>query len=305
MMKNPLLLSLVAAIVCTNATLASGEPAQTKLDAELDVSLEYNSSLAVEELDRATNEGDTAALVNGKLNGQWGITDRSTLQGGYSYLLKNYQDNNDFDMAIHQLSVDGSHDFDLLTVGANHFFAKAELDGDDFLDLNQSSIYGSKLFDQRIFVRAAADFRDKEFDDRPERNADSQGLGSDVYVFFNNAKTYVSVGINGEREDARAAELNYDGLTFKSKVSNKFQVMDRNSQLALSYRYVDRDYDNTDPLIGSARRDRRHTTRLEWEVELIPHLDVVSAVEYGDYSSNLDSADYSDTKALLALRLKL
>lgn len=304
-MKNPVLMPLVAATVCANALLAYGEPAKTKLDAELDVGMEYNSSLAVEELDRTTSESDNALLVRGKLNGQWGVTDRSTLKGGYSYLSKNYRNNSAFDMAIHQLFVDGSHDFDLLTVGASHHFAKAELDGDDFLDLNQSSIYGSRLFDKRIFVRVAADFRDKEFDGRPERNAYSQGLGSDVYVFFNNAKTYVSVGINGERENAKAAELDYDGLTFKSKVSNKFRVMDRDSKVGLSYRYVDRDYDNTDPLIGTERRDRRHTTRLEWELELVPHLDLVSAVEYGDYRSNLDSADYSDTKALLALRLKL
>lgn len=304
-MKKPLLLSLAAAIVCANTTLAYAEPAKTKMDAELDVGLEYNSSLAVDELDTTTNQSDTATLFNGKLNGQWGVSDRSTLRGGYSYLSKNYRDNSDFDLAIHQLSADASHDFDLLTVGVSHFFARAELDGDHFLDLNQSSLYGSKLFDKRIFVRVAADVRDKAFDGRPERDADSLGLGSDVYVFFNDAKTYVSVGINGEQEDARASELDYDGLTFRSKLSNKFRMMNRDNKLALSYRYVDRDYDNTDPLIGSARADRRHTTRLEWEVELMKHLGVVSSLEYGDYQSNLDSADYSDTKAMLALRLKL
>lgn len=304
-MKRPLLLTAIAGALCAAATLAHAERAKNQVTAELEAGGEYTSALAVEELDRSTSESDTAMVLRGKVDGQWGAAEKTTLKGGYSYLSKNYRDNSDFDLAIHQLFADASYDFDVLTLGASHFLAMAELDGDDFLDLNQSSLYASKLFDKRIFLRLAADFRDKEFDGRPERDAYSKGLGSDLYVFFNNAKSYVSVGLSGEAEDAQAPELDYDGLGLRSKISHAFPLMNRGSKVSLSYNYVDRDYDNTDPLIGAARDDRRHATRLEWELELVPHLDLVSGVEYRDYNSNLTSANYSETLASLALRLKL
>lgn len=304
-MTKSILAALIASALCAATASSHADRADTQLNAELDVGLEYDSNLSVEELDRSSNEGDTSTLVRAKLNGQWGASDDLTLKGGYSYLGKNYRDNSAFDLAIHQLFADASYDLSLVTLGASHFLAMAELDGEDFLDLNQSSLYASKLFDKRIFVRVAADFRDKDFDNSPERNADNQGLGADVYFFFNNARSYVSLGLSGEQEDARAAELNYDGINFKSQLSNKFKLLERESKLVLGYQYMDRDYDNTDPLIGTARGDQRHATKLDWEVELMPHLAVVSTLEYRDYNSNLDSADYSESLASIALRLKL
>jgi hypothetical protein len=301
-MKYMIAISAAGLLLTANAY---GEKAKTKFDAELEAGAEYDSTLSVEELDRSTNQSDTAALLNGKLNGQWGATDRLTLKAGYSYQGKNYEDNSDFDFAIHQWHGDAAYDFSHFTLGASHYLAMADLDGNDLLDLNQSSIYASKLFDNHIFVRLAGNFKDKDFDSRPERDADSTGLEGDVYFFFNNARSFVSVGISSDEEDARSAELDYDSLGLKSKIQNKFTLLGKASKASLSYRYTDRDYDNITPQLGGPRSDRRQVAKLEWEMEMMPHLDIISALEYGDYDSNLNSVDYTETLASLSLRLKL
>ena len=284
---------------------AHGEKAKTIFDAELEAGLEYDSTLSVEELDRSTDQSDTARLLKGKLEGQWGATEALTLRGGYSYLGKSYHDNGDFDFDIHQFFGDAAYDLGAFTVGASHHFATAALDGDDLLDLHQSSLYVSRLFDERLFLRLAGNFRDKAFDGRPERDADGAGVDGDVYLFFNEAKSFVSVGISADREDAEGPQFDYEGIGVKAKAHNKFRFLGKPSEVALSYRYTDRDYDSITPEIGAKRNDRRQTTRLEWEVEMVPHLDVVSALEYGDYDSNLDSSNYSESLASVGLRLKL
>ncbi len=276
-----------------------------KLDAELDLGMEYDSNLTVEELDRSTSTSDTALLLRGKLDGQWQASDKLSLRGGYSYLSRNYRDHSEFDLAIHQLYGDLSYEFEPATLGASHHYARARLDGSDLLDLHQTSLYASRLFDQRIFLRLAADFRDKQFDDRDARDAQSEGLSSDVYVFFNRARTYVSAGISGESEDAKGAEFDYDGWTLKSKVSHKFPLAEKTTQLSLAYRFEDRQYDHLHPLIGNERDDTRHTAKLEWEVGLNDHVAVISSLEYRDFHSNLESVDYTKNLASLALRLKL
>lgn len=302
-----LLSGLLAAGLCSGYLLpAQADRAETKItDAELDLGVEYDSTLSVEELDVSRNNADTALLMRGKLNGQWGVADNFTVKGGYSYLGRDYRDFSEFDLDIHQLFVDAAYDFSVVTLGASHYYATAALDGSDLLDLNLTSLYASRLFDDRIFVRLAGNFRDKQFDGRPDRDADSKGLDADIYFFFNRAKTFVSVGLSGEDEDARSAEFDYSGITFKTKAQHRFKLMGRDSKLALSWQYTDRDYDNVTPLIADKRNDERSITRFEWEQGLIPHLDVVTMLEYGDYSSNLDAVNYSETVASVALRLKL
>ncbi len=302
MKKHPLV-TLAAALLSSG--LAHADKADTTFNAELEAGLEYDSNLSVEELDRISTQSDTAYLLKGKANGQWGATDKLTVKGGYSYAGKTYQDYGKFDLAIHQLFADAAYDVGQFTVGASHYYALARLDNSDFLDLNLTSVYASTLINKQIFVRAAGNVQNKHFDGRSNRNAENLGLDGDVYYFFNQGKTFVSVGVSIDEEDANGAEFDYSGIGFKSKVQNKFDLMGKESKLALSYRYVDRDYDHPTPAIGEARNDTRHTTRLSWEVALQPYLDVVSALEYGDYDSNLSSVNYSETVGSVTLRLKM
>src|SRR5690606_33372262 len=142
------------------------------------------SSLKVDGLERTVHQNDNPRLLRGDLKAEWEATENPPLKGGYYYLGRNYRDKSEFDLASHMGFGDLSYDFDLATLGASHYLAHAELDDRDFLTLNQTSVYASRLFDQRLFVRVAANVRDKAFEGRPQRDADNVGVEGDVYLFF-------------------------------------------------------------------------------------------------------------------------
>lgn len=304
-MTHSVFLRFAVAGLCAFSLSAYAEQNTTRVDFELEAGLEHDSSLTVEELDRTSEESDTALLTRAKLDGQWKPSSPLTLKAGYNYYGRDFQDNDSFDMVLQQVYLDGSYDAGPLTLGASHYVADAELDGRDFLSFNLTSFYMSKLIDRHFFLRLASDVKDKSFDDKPQRNADGQTVAVDLYYFFNEAKSYLSFGLNSEREDSRSEELDYHGAGFKTKLSNKFQAFGKDSKLSLAYQYQNRDYDNVDPLIGEKREDKRQRAELAWELWFSDQLALISTLVRGNYTSNLDSADYLESQVSVALRLKL
>lgn len=304
-MNNSVFLRFAVAGLCALSIAARAEQASTRVDFELEAGIEYDSSLAVEELDRASEESDVALLTQAKLNGQWQASKTVMLKGGYNYLGRNFQDSDSFDTVIQQIFLDASYDAGPVTLGASHYFADAELDNRDLLSFNLTSVYLSKLIDRHIFLRLALDRKDKEFDSKPERDASGDSVSGDLYVFFNEAKSYVAFGLNSENEDSQSAELDFQGAGFKARLANKFEAFGKDNKLSLSYRYQNRDYDHVDPMIGEKREDERHTTELSWEVWFNEKVAMISTLLRGNYASNLDSADYQESQASIAFRLKL
>lgn len=295
---------LCALSISVQPITVQAEQGDTRVDFELEAGLEQDSSLTVEELDQSSEESDTAVLSKAKLNAQWKPTKPVSLKAGYNYTGRNFRDSDSFDTVIQQFFVDGSYAAGLATLGASHYFADAQLDNRDLLTLNLSSLYVSKLIDQHIFLRFAMDFKDKSFDRRPERDADGNAMSGDIYIFFNQARSYVSFGLNTEKEDSNSSELDYRGTGVKAKVSNKFLAFGKDNKISLAYQFNNRDYHNIDPLIGEKREDRRQRTELAWEFWFNDTLALISSLVRGNYQSNLESADYEESLASLALRLK-
>lgn len=156
---------------------------------------------------------------------KWKTDDgKLSINGGYAYSSKTYQQYDDFDLAIHQLSADTNYNFTAFSASANYFYANANLGGDDFLNLSQTTLYISKLFNDRIYLRGASNFQNKEFNKLSSRNADNKGVYGDAFIFFNQGKTFVSVGVATENENAKAHEFDYKGKNIKTRVSNKFSL---------------------------------------------------------------------------------
>lgn len=306
-MKKQLFPTLVLSVMGAGGVCSQvlAETDEFTVDAELAAGVEYDSRLSVDELDRSAAISDEALVTSAKISGKWKPTSPFSLKGGYSYSGTKYRDNSEFDIDIHQLYADASYDFDVATVGASQFFADAKLDGEGLLELSRTSLYVSKLMDKRFFVRLAMDLTDKDFDTRSQRDADSSALSGDVYYFFNQAKSFVSVGVSGEEEDAVGDEFDFDGVGFKAKVSNKFQIAGKDSKLSLEYRYKQRDYDNLTPLIGERRDETRQNTKLVWEVWFTEQVGVENSLEYGNYNSNLDSNNFSEVIGSVVFKWKI
>src|SRR6478609_7941712 len=125
MMKNPaqkkllvrlMSLSFMSFALCVHSLTAVA----AKVDFEVSAGAEQDSNLNVVELDKNAHESDTALLLNAKADASWKPTEKLNLSGGYAFTSKTYQNNSEFDLAIHQLYADANYDFTYVTGGASH-----------------------------------------------------------------------------------------------------------------------------------------------------------------------------------------
>lgn len=296
----PFTLSTLA--LCCSAINASA--ASPSADFEVSAGAEQDSNLNVVELDKNSNESDIATLLNAKLDANWKPVEKLSLSGGYAYSTKLYQKNDSFNLALHQFSADANYDFDVITAGASYHYADALLDGENFLKLGQSSFYVSKLINDSIYLRAATNIQDKTFASLAERDARNTGFAGDAFVFFNSGKTFVSVGVMSEDENAKAKQFDYQGTSVRSKVSHKFSVGDTENKVQLGWRYSTRDYAGVTPEIKTERYDTSHVLDAEWEINFTSKVSLVTKVERGNYESNLKAADYDKTRSSLLLKVR-
>jgi len=273
-------------------------------DFEVSAGAEQDSNLNIVELDKNSNKSDVAALLNAKVDASWKPAEKLSLSGGYAYTSKTYRENDAYNLAIHQLSLDANYDFTLLTAGANYNNAKAILDGKSFLDLQQTSFYLAKLIDNKIYFRAAVNNQEKRFSGLSERNAKNTGFAGDVFVFSNSGKTFVNFGVSNEKENARAKQFDYDGINVKAKASHKFELMGKENKVQAGYRYLKRDYSNITPEINTKRYDTGNIAEASWEISFTQKVSLETKLERGRYKSNLEAADYSETRASLLLKAR-
>jgi hypothetical protein len=297
-------IGLVIFIQSLTSYAADASASKPSADFELSAGAEQDSNLNVVELDKKSNKNDVAALFNAKVDTNWKPSEKLSLSGGYTYTSKSYQENETYNLAIHQLSLDANYDFTAFTAGANYNNAKAILDGKSFLDLQQTSFYLSKLINNKIYLRAAFNNQDKHFSGLSERNAKNTGFAGDVFVFTNSGKTFVNIGVSNEKEDARAKQFDYDGINLKAKVSNKFSLWSKENKLQAGYRYLKRDYSSITPEINTKRYDTANVVDAGWEISFTSKISVETKIERGNYKSNLDAADYSETRGSLLLKAR-
>ncbi|WP_308364956.1 MULTISPECIES: hypothetical protein [unclassified Microbulbifer] len=296
-LSNPLL----ALCCCALATTAAADD-KADINFEASAGLEYDNNLTVQELDRVANVADTATLLNARVEGRFNPTKKLTLKGGYRHTRKAYREFDKFDQTVGNLSFEASYDFSLLTLGSSYHRANADLAGEPFLELEQRSLYAGKLLNDRFYLRAALNQRDKTFSDNPARDAAADGVDTDLFVFFNEAASFFSLGLSFEDEDADSNLFDYRGFGFRGRYSNRFSLWGRDNTFQLAWRRTERDYSAFNPAIDGPRNDVRSTLETRWEIELSPAISAVGKVEYGNHDSDLESADYSETLASLVLK---
>lgn len=301
------LLGAALAVQAFSATPEPPAPQQEQADAldfsgGIAVGAEYNDNLSVTELESASGRGDAAATLEANADVNWQADERTALAAGYSYSGSRYQDIGAYDLDLHLLYADVSHDFALLTLGGNYYFADARLGGDSFLELNQYSLYAGKLFGDAWYLRGALNFIDKQFDVFDVRDADNEGFGVELYRFFNQGRSNLTLGYAYEDEDTRGPSFDYSADTLRLRLNHRFTLASRDARLVLGYRWQERDYANITPAINAPRDDSQRVAEAQLEVTLAEHVALTTAWEYGDYQSRLPSADFTANRLSVALR---
>lgn len=269
-------------------------PAERPVTFSLGSGVEYDSNVAVLELDASSNAGDAAALfefgVNYDKPGE-GVFDFRT---GYNFSQTQHEDFEAFDVGIHRGSATFAWDLEGVDTGANLQYAHAELDGEEFLVLEQFSPYVQKLMSERLFLRFALAHTEKTFAGNPERDAEAASLSSDAYVFLNGLTTYMVFGHRYNDEDALDNQFDYSGHELKLQLNRRFEAGSRTLTFKTYLRYETRDYSNPTLSIGERRRDDRYQLEALAELPLGEHVLATFGYKHADNQSNLPNLDFAE-----------
>lgn len=310
-------LPLAAALCATTTFLHASEYAE--LNGHVEGGMEYDSTLTVDELNRSSDSSDEAWVFDAGLEAILKPTKAVNLTLGYSLSGSRYQTYDEFDQDIHLASADLSYDFDPVTFGTSYHYSRATLATDPFLDFKRASVYLGSLVGEDVYVMASLQDKSKNFEEGNARDADIRGASVDAFFFFNEARSHLLIGVDGDQEDANADA--YDNRLIRVRVSlaHKFQMAGQENRLRLKWRYENREYDEvsiapSDPLLNNPftedlrertsdqRLDRVYIVEAGWRIGLTEVLSLEPRISYGHYTSNVESADYDKTVAGITLR---
>ncbi|HET8695933.1 MAG TPA: surface lipoprotein assembly modifier [Gammaproteobacteria bacterium] len=275
------------------------EPAATRDDEramtfEVGTGLEYDSEVAVLELDTAANAGDMAALVDFGAGYHRLAEGKLDLSAGYNFSQSLHDDFDEFDIRVHRGSGTFGYDLGRVDVGVTLQYADAALHGDEFMTYAQTSPYLSKLVGTRLFLRFAYAYTEKRFATDALRNANTDAVSGDAYVFLNGLRRYLVLGMRYDNEDAVAREFDFAGYRLSAQLAQRLMAKKRELTLRTYLRYEARDYEGVTPSIGAPRDEDRVQLEATLDVPLTKHVVARLGYKRADNRSNLPSVDFDE-----------
>lgn len=300
-------LSMAAALAATLAAVtatAADETGESPWSGNFGLGAEYDSNVAVLELDETAGEGDYAGLIDLGIAYEPDLGDNADFKIGYDFSQTLYDEFDAFDLRLHRGSAEFGYDLGVFKAGVMGHYAHAALDGDEFLILERVSPYLSRLFGEVLFLRGAYVDSDKEYEDNPDRDADKRAWSADAFVFLNGLTTYLVFGYDAVDEDAVAGRFDYDGRKYSTQFVQRIDAGERELVFKTRLGYEERDYSEPTPSIGAERLDERYRAKLSLDVPLSEHWTAQTAYEYADNRSNLPEVDFEQHVGTLVLNFE-
>lgn len=275
----------------------AGSAESWPVEITLGAGLQYDDQVTVDELDQTLKVGDAAATLDLDLGFEKRFGQGTDLDLGYSLAQKSYFDLSEFDLQIHNLSVDLKQNFENFDVGLRSYAVHARLANEGLLDFQHFSPYFTTFVTDRAYLRTSYFFRNKEFPDNPDRDGDVHAADADVYYFLDGTRNYFVVGVRFEREDTRAPEFDFDGHRLEARWSRRLDLYgDRPVRVRLDWRIERRDYASVTPSIGERRDEDRQRWRLRLDLPVSRRLTGLVTYQHRAHDSNLPAADYDDNR---------
>lgn len=264
----------------------------TQFSAELGIGAEYDSNVAVDELDASSNESDYALTLDGEIKLEQQLGKKTDLSLTYDFSQSNYDQFSNLDRQTHLVGADLATKLGKVTTGLSAYYINARLDGEDFLEYNRASPYVSGFLAKKWFARGSYVYSDKTIEQREGRDAESHAGELDIYYFRRGLRSYYNLGYKFKDEDAVDDQFDYRANNIKLRYVHRFDAWDELLKLELSWRYEDRDYSSITPSIGEKRDDKRHRFKLDLEYPFLERGAFQIYLGYADYDSNYPRSDY-------------
>lgn len=293
-MRWPPGMGIMLAIFCCHTAQGAEQATDraAQYSAEVSVGAEFDSNVAVDELDASSSESDYAATLDGELAVDKPLSDNTELGLSYDFSQNLYREFKELNRQTHILGANLVQDYERLDAGVTAFYIRSLLDGESFLSLTRVSPSLSGFLGKRWFGRGAYVYSDKDLEQSPERDATTHAGEADLYFFRRGLRSYFNLGYRFKNENARAEQYDYHSHNIKLRYIHRFELPSRTLKLELAWRYEDRNYLSETPSIGEDRADKRQRWQLDLEIPVLKQAAVQIYSGYGDYSSNYAPADY-------------
>lgn len=294
----PLLAQIETAPASDNApateTTPPTGPDEAAVTFEVGAGLEYDSNVALLEVDTSTNAGDTVGSFKFGLGYDLPNDGRFDWKAGYNFSQTMHQDFDAFDIRLHRGSSTLSWDFGRVDFGTMIQHADADLDGHAFMTLTQVSPYVTKLAGNKLFMRFAYIDTDKDYAGNPLRAAAAASWSSDIYVFLNGLTTYLLLGARIDDEDAIDPQFDYRADKLRIQLSHRFAMRSRELTLKLGLSSEARDYSSETPSIGAVRNDDRLQLEATGELPVGEHMTMDFGYKRSNNDSNLPAVNFDE-----------
>lgn len=277
--------------LCFASTNASADEQRVQFAFDASAGIEYDSNVALQDLDASSGEADTATILDAGLDLTFLAGDNSSIRLGYDVSATAYRDFSEYDLTLHHFNADFGRRGKYLDVAIAGDRFEGILDGDDYVSYTQVSPSVSHLFGRSLFLRGAFVAGEKQYDELATRNADKDALRLDTYWLFDGMDRYLSVGLEKSSEEGSDPELDFEAALVCIAYTHTFVLPLIELQLKAQVRYEERDYLNVTQSIAAQRKDQRLRTALSTRIPFGDHVQLEANIEHTDNTSNLASAE--------------
>ncbi len=267
----------------------------TQFDMELSIGGEYDSNVAVDEVDLSSSQSDYALTMNAKLEAHSSLSSKADLNLSYDYSQSLYKEFSEVNRQTHILGSNLALDMGKFDSGLSLYYIDSRLDHNKFLTFYRASPSVSGFISKKWFARGAYVYSNKSIERNSQRDAISNTAEFDIYYFHRGLRSYFNIGYQYKNEDAEAEEFDYWSGNAKLRYIRRFDLLEKVATLELAFRYEDRNYTSPTPSIGDDRADQRQRWRIDLEIPVIERGAIKLYASYGDYESNLPRADYDQS----------
>lgn len=288
-----------ATLVSTSLAVGAAQ-AETDFSFEASAGLRYDSNISIPAADLLADDKDYSSLLKFKAGIDTDISSNTSFEVAYSFRQSLHFDRSDFDVQTHGFKAQLKHDFGAFKTGIAYRYYDTSLGSIGFLKMQSVQPYASFYATDNLYIRATYIYTDKNLVGQLDRDATRHGIGADAYFYMNRKKSYFLVGYRYDDQNAVGDEFDYSASRFKARFSTRMPM----GKLKIGWLYEDRGYDSITPSIAAIRNDDRHTVTASWEVPISRGFFAELEYRYRDYSSNLASVNYTESRATVEVGVK-
>lgn len=176
------------------------------------------------------------------------------------------------------------------------------LDGTDYLDMTMF-IPSLSYFRNQTYLMTSLIFQEKSFVDLTQLDADMTQYSLLAFQFFNDYRSYFSIGYSTAEENAQTPDYDFDEEKFALGVTHPIAIGGRTYETKLTYETRSRDYPK---VVNSELKSDEDRDRIQFSLatSLTDNLELELFYDFKDRKANIAEATYDSHVTAIRLNFQ-